>query len=350
MAAKGNLLVGLDIGSSAVKMVELKDSSQGYFLNKFGLKPLPADVVVEGEVVDNAPVVEAIRHLRSELGIGAKEVASAIACKWAVIKKISLPPMSDFELEEQIIYEAEQHVPFDVEEVYLDYQPVEEFSSDSEQMEVLLVAAKREFIELHRELLRAAGLNSVVVDVDVFALNNIYEVNYPPSDEVIALVDLGASMMKVNIIASGMSTFNREVPLGSTILSREIQNHFDISFDQAEAVKKGGALEGIPAEEIETLVQNYTADLVSEVENSFEFFLATPFGQPVNAIYLTGGGSKVTDLIPLMSERTGLPVEMLNPCSLVGWNEKKYSNEQMQDVAPFISVGMGLALRRTKEK
>ncbi|MEE8449944.1 MAG: type IV pilus assembly protein PilM [Thermodesulfobacteriota bacterium] len=350
MAAKGKLLIGLDIGSSAVKMVELRDSKQGYFLNKFGLQPLPADVVVEGEVVDSAPVVEAIRKLRSQLGIGGKDVAASITCKWAVIKKISLPPMADFELEEQILYEAEQHVPFDIEEVYLDYQRVEEISPDKEEMEVLLVAAKREFVERHRGVLREAGLNCLVMDVDVFALNNIYEANYPPSDEVVALVDLGASVMKVNVVAEGMSAFNRDVPLGSQTLDREIQNQFNLSVEQAEAVKRGEEVEGIPPAEVETLVQNYAMGVVTEVENSFEFFLATPFGKAIDAILITGGGSKTKDLIPLMSERTGLPVEMLNPCALVDWDKRKYSEEQILDVAPFISVGMGLALRRIKEK
>lgn len=349
--SSANELIGLDMGSSAIKMVEIKDTKQGYFLSRFGLAPLPPDAVVEGEVVERGAVLAAIRKLQSDLGIRAKYVASCVSSKSVIIKKISLPAMTEYELEEQIPFEAEQHVPFNIDEVYLDYQPLETTSLESDQMEVLLVAAKKDFVEQHRDVLKAAGLNCPVVDVDVFALENIYEVNYPISEEeVIALVDLGASMMKVNILISGVTAFNRDVPLGGRIFTEEIQRQWNLGFEDAEALKRGQELPGIDIQDAQTLLYNQGMALVSELENSFEFFLATPFGRPVTRIYLSGGVAKSQGLVTIIGERTGLPVEMLNPFQQVAYDRKKYSDEYIAEMAPFITIGAGLALRRSKER
>lgn len=350
-ASSATELIGLDMGSSAIKMVEIKDTKQGYFLSRFGLAPLPPDAVVEGDVVDRGAVVAAIRKLQGDLGIRTKDVASCVSSKSVIIKKISLPAMSEYELEEQIPFEAEQHVPFNIDEVYLDYQPLETASLESDQMDVLLVAAKKDFVEQHRDVLKAAGLNCGVVDVDVFALENIYEVNYPLSEEdVIALVDLGAGMMKVNILVTGVTAFNRDVPLGGRVFTEEIQRQWNLGFEDAEALKRGQELPGIDIQDAQALLSNQGMALVSELENSFEFFLATPFGRPVTKIYLSGGTSKTQGLIPLMSERTGLPVEILNPFQQVAWDRKQYTAEDLAEMAPFIAVGAGLALRRSKER
>lgn len=349
--AKGKELLGLDVGTNSIKMVEIKDTKQGYFLSKFGIAPLPRGAFSEGEIADMEGVVGVISRLHKELKFKTKEVASCISSRSVIIKKINLPAMSEFELEDQIGFEAEQHVPFDIKEVYLDYQPLGSATPEGEQMDVLLVAAKKDYVDRHRELLKASGLICSVVDVDVFALENIYEVNYPYAEhEVVALVDVGASIMKVNILVEGVTAFNRDVVFGGNGITEEIERRWNLSFEEAEALKTGAQVGGVDQEDVKRFLFEQGLAMAGEVENSFEFFLATPFGRPVTKIYLSGGGARLADFSEVLRDRTGIEAEILNPFQQIGWDSTLYSPEYLGEVASLISVGAGLALRRTKER
>ena len=343
-------LVGLDIGTSSIKMVEIKDSRHGYILSKFGVAPLPPGVIVEGKVVDRAAVVEALKRLQGGLGFKGRGVATCIPSRSVIIKKIILPSMTELELEEQIPYEAEQHIPFPITECFLDYQPLGSPVGQEDQMEVLLVAAKKDYVEDHRALIKEAGLNCIAVDVDVFALENIYEANYELSEEdVVALIDVGAGVMKVNILTAGVTSFSRDVPVGGLAMTEGIQRRWNLTLEEAEGLKQGHLPAGIDPQEVQDFFYNEALALVGEVENSFEFFLATPYGRQVNKIFLSGGAAKTPGLMEITAERTGASVDMLNPFKQIAWDKKVYKPDYLSSMAPLIAGGAGLAVRRRQE-
>ena len=238
-------LVGLDIGSSGIKLVQLKESRGRYILQKFGFKPLEPEVIVDGTVMDEGRVVSAIKELFEETNIKVRQVAVSISGHAVIIKKISLPPMPDAELEGQVRLAAEQYIPFDINEVNIDFSvlPSAEAAGDTQgEMSIILVAAKKDKINELTELVKGAGLFPIVMDVDAFAIENMHAINYPVSQEdTTALVNIGASVMNINIVRGGTSLFTRDIPIGGNRYTEAIQREVGMSYEEAEETKKGDA-------------------------------------------------------------------------------------------------------------
>ena len=259
--------MGLDIGSSGIKLVQLKESRGRYILQKFGFKPLEPEVIVDGTVMDEGRVVSAIKELFEETKIKVKQVAVSISGHAVIIKKISLPPMPDEELEGQVRLAAEQYIPFDINEVNIDFSvlPSSETGGDAQgEMSIILVAAKKDKINELTELVKGAGLLPIVMDVDAFAIENMHAINYPVSqEETTALVNIGASVMNINIVRDGTSLFTRDIPIGGNRYTEAIQREMGMSYEEAEETKKGERSGGNNQAAVTTVVDSVNAEVAS---------------------------------------------------------------------------------------
>jgi len=266
-------LVGIDIGSSAIKLVQLKESKGVYKLQTFGVKPLPGEAIVDNAIMDSTSVVEAISELISESKLKVKNVATSISGHSVIIRKISLPTMPEDELEKSIQYEAEQYIPFEINEVFLDFQILGADPEDPSQMKVLLVAAKKDFVNDYLAVFREAGLNPVVVDIDGFAAQNMFEANYGLADEeVFALVNMGASAININIIKGGESVFTRDIQTGGNSVNEELQKRLGMTEDDAERAKLSGAMDGVDQGALQEIITDTAGNIAQEIQRSLDFF------------------------------------------------------------------------------
>lgn len=347
-------IVGLDIGSSSIKVCELKETKKGYFLQNFGIEPLPPEVIVDGQLMNSSAVVDAIQTLMSDRKIKAKDIATSVSGTAVIIKKIKLPAQSPDELAESIKWDAEQYVPFDINDVNLDYQILNPGDEEG-QMEVMLVAAKKDFINDYVAVIKEAGLNPLVMDVDSFALENMYEINYPIQEgEVLALVNIGASIININVTKSGAVVFTRDVTVGGNSFTEEIQKQLGVSFEEAETLKIGGSsgadTEEVMRQEVQDVIKSKSQDIASEIQRSLDFFSATSVEDNISKIWLSGGSSKTSGLKELIAERTGIPADHVNPFVNISFNEKMFDMAYLEEVAPRAAVVVGLALRRAGDR
>ncbi|MBI4510349.1 MAG: type IV pilus assembly protein PilM [Deltaproteobacteria bacterium] len=343
--------IGLDIGSSSVKVVQAKTSKKGVALLNFGLEPLPPQAIVDGTIMNQSAVVDAIRELWSRMKLKQKNVAIAIAGHSVIIKKITVPPMTDDELAEQIPWEAEHHIPFAKDDVELDYQVINRQNA-SGQMELLLVAAKKEVVHDYAAVAREASLIPEVVDVAAFTVQNGFEVNYKfPPGETVVLVNVGAAIANINIMKDGISAFTRDVTIGGNAFTEEIQKQLNVSHDEAEAYKVGGSLEehGVVPQEVERIMESVADVMSGEFQRSLDFFLATSADASVTKIYLSGGSAKVGALHRAIEKRSRLTVEVLDAWKNVQL-DAKLDQAFLRAHSPEAMVGLGLALRAAGDK
>ncbi len=342
-------IVGLDIGASSVKAVELARRGNGFELVHLGVARLAPEAIVEGAFLNSGAIVEAIREAISNAGIRTKRVAAAVSGHSVIVKKIGLPIMTPTELEESIRWEAEQYIPFDVNEVNLDFQILQGGDADG-QMDVLLVAAKKDLIDDYVNVLREAGLTPAVVDVAAFAMENAFEANYDPSPgEVVALVNIGAQVVNINVVSDGTPVFTRDVSAGGQQYTAEIQRTLSVGFDEAERIKlgdsRGSESKEVVPHEVEQAMRSVTDSIVGEIARSLDFFSATSAENRIQRVLFAGGGSKVSGLMEAFAERTGLAVEHLNPLGRM-LPTSRFDGDFLEDMAPTLGVGVGLALRR----
>ncbi len=347
--AKG--LIGLDIGSSSVKVISLKRSKRGYELVNFGIAPLPPQTIVDRALMNSGAVVDAIRRLIQSQMIKTKECALSISGHSVIIKKISLPQMTKAELENSLQWEAEQYIPFDINDVNVDVQILNPTGSEPGQMDVLLVAGKKDMIYDYVAVVSEAGLTPVTVDVDAFAVENAFEINYSlPPEETIALINIGASVTNIVIVANRITTFTRDITIGGNQFTEEIQKQLNLSYEEAEDLKLGGEpgvdADSVIPQEVERVIQEVSENLASEIRRSLEFFSATNQDSDISKIYLCGGTSKISTLYKVLESRTGIPVEFMDPFRNIRINEKIFDVNFIRNVAPMASVAVGLGLRR----
>lgn len=347
-------LLGLDIGSSVIKLVQLKEQRGKYILQKFGMKALEPDVIVDGTVMDAARVVTVIKELLQETSSKLKNVAMSISGHSVIVKKISLPPMPDEELEGQVKLAAEQYIPFDINEVNLDFHilnPLEQSDEGQPQMSILLVAAKKERVNELTELVKGAGLNPVVLDVDAFAIENMFGINYSVGpDDITTLVDIGASVMNVNIVKGGTSLFTRDIAVGGNRYTESIQRELGVSYEEAEAAKKGERREGLDPDAVTNVIDGVNAEVSSEIARSVDYFRSTYTDGEVNRILMCGGSAKVAGLVQQLIDRMGIAVEFANPFNRVDTVAGHFDPEFLSEIAPQAAVGMGLALRTLDDR
>jgi type IV pilus assembly protein PilM len=350
---KSKAIVGLDIGSSAVKAVELKVVGKGYRVTAFGSEPVPPDSIVDGAIIDGAAVADAIRRLFANKAFKSKGVAASLSGNAVIVKKMTLPVMTEGELGESIFWEAEQYIPFDIQDVNLDYQILDPGTSPDGKgtMEVLLVAAKKEKIADYTGVIAQAGRLPVVVDVDAFALQNAYEVNYAPDpDVIVVLLNAGASAININILNGTQSLFTRDISIGGNAYTDAVQKELNLSFDHAEQAKKGTPVDGTTFDEVRPVLHAMTENVLLEIQKTFDFFKATAASDRIDRILLSGGAAAVDGFAQALEERFGAPVEIFDPFKTIAFDANKLGIPNPEALLPTAAVAVGLALRRAGDR
>jgi len=350
--AKGTL-IGLDIGSSSIKVCQLKESRRSYQLMSFGTIPLPPEAIVDGSIMNATAVVDAIRELMLSQKIKQKEVAVSVSGHSVILRKINLPVMTREELDESIQWEAEQYIPFDINDVNIDVAILNDHN-DQGQMDVLLVAAKKDMINDYINVVREAGLIANVVDVDSFAVQNAFEINYNlPVGETVALINVGAAVVNINVVHSGVSAFTRDIAQGGNQYTDEIQKQLNVSYDEAEALKVGGGgndQDSVVPQEVERVMQQVSETIANDVQRSLDFYAATSADASINRIYLSGGCAKVPALARAVEAKTGVPVEAIDPFRQIDIGSRGLDPGFLKMHAPLATVAVGLALRSGDER
>lgn len=341
--------IALDIGSTFIKVVHIKGSAKNYQLVKFGMIPLPPEVIVEGAVMDAGRVVDAIKELLSSQKISTKHVVLSVSGSSVIIKRVAVTDMSEEELAESIKWEAEQYIPFSIDDVNIDFQKLGPGPTEG-QADVLLVAVKKDKINDYINLVKEAGLEPVVMDVDAFALANMYELNYSREEGTTALLNIGASVMNINILRDGMSIFTRDITVGGNRYSEALQRDFGLSYEDAERIKQGEASGDVDHEQAVQAITAVTEDIVSEIQRSFDFFRSTTGNESVQRILVSGGCAKINRFTSILSERIEVPVEVTNPFKNIKVDPKKFDTAYMESVAPMFGVAVGLAIRRPGDR
>lgn len=339
-------LVGLDIGSSAVKAVELARKGPALQLLNLGFENLQTDTIVDGQIMELNNVSNVIAHIFSEHQIRTTRVAAGVSGHSVIVKNIVLPHMSDEELQESFSWHAEEHIPFDIGDVNLDYELT---SKSSESLHVLMAACKSDKINNVKQAIQLAGKQPVVIDVDAFALQNCYEVNYQPRHgEIVALLNIGAATMNINILNGTRSVFARDASVGGSQYTGLLQKELGISFEQAESVKRGMTLpEGVEPKPIQPIIETVSDTLALEVKKTFDFYRATAQegDAGIQKILLAGGGSKLPGLPDFLSSRFEIPVEVFDPFRHIEVDARKFDPDYMREIVPEMAVAVGLALR-----
>ncbi len=344
------VLAGLDIGSSSIKVVQLKETGKGYRLANMGVRPLPQEVIVDGAIMDAGIISDTLREMTREIKLKVKDVALSVSGHSVIIKKIKVQEMTEEELERNIQFEAEQYVPFDSSEVNMDFV-ILGTGGEGGKMDVLLVVVKKDVISDLTNVVRDAGLNPVVVDVDAFALENMYETNYVLApEEVVALVNVGASTTNINIVRDGISIFTRDISVGGNQFTEAIQKQLQVSFEEADQLKRGETVGEKSPEDIKSILGVISDNLGQEIQRSLDFFHSSTPDIQISRVSLCGGGAKVPDIVQAIEQRLNVQVEMVNPLESISYNRKKFDQSYLEEVGPMLGVGVGLAIRKVYDR
>ena len=349
---KSKAVVGLDIGSSAVKAVELKSAGKGWKVVAFAMQPVPPDSIVDGAIIDGAAVADAIRRVFENKHFKTKEVAASLSGNAVIVKKISLPVMTEAELAESIYWEAEQYIPFDIQDVNIDYQILDSGAGgEGGTMDVLLVAAKKEKIADYTGVISQAGRTPVIVDVDAFALQNAYEVNYGlEKEQVVVLLNAGASAININIVTGDQSVFTRDISMGGNSYTEAVQKELNLPFESAEQLKRGQPVEGVNGDDVLPVLHAMTENVLLEIQKTFDFFKASATSDRIDRIVLSGGASRVDGFVQALTERFNTSVEMFDPFKTIAFEPAKLGVDDPEGAAPTAAVAVGLALRRAGDR
>jgi len=356
--SKRNQLIGVDIGSHSIKIAEIEDSKKGMILKNFGMIGLPENAIVEGSIKEMEIVSAALKNLLNNLKIKNKNVAISISGYSVIVKKITIPQKAEKDLEESIQSESEQYIPFDINDVNLDFQilpsekeEAEEEEEKEELMDVLLVAAKKDIVEEYISLLHLTELNPIVLDIDPFALQNAFEISNHEQSGCHALVHIGAQQLTINVIKDGISIFTRDSSHGGAQITSEIQKSLDTSYQEAESVKLGAKpieIDQRPA--IEEIFSSTVTKWAQEIKRALDFVATTFTDIKVENILLSGGSSLLPGLSKYIGLETGLKTEMLNPFSNLEIKENLFDIGYLNYSAPMAVISIGLALRSTGDK
>ncbi|HPI40556.1 MAG TPA: type IV pilus assembly protein PilM [Pseudobdellovibrionaceae bacterium] len=346
MFFKSKKVIGLDIGTSSIKMAELNVSGSSVELVSFVFSQTPPQSVSGGELLDTAALSTVIEGMASELKSKSKLVAMSMWGTSVIVKKITIPKMEKKVLKDQIKFEAEQYLPFDLNNIRLVYQILK--NSDSpDTMDVILVAAQNELVNQYTRLVSSAGLTCSILDVSGFALANLFELNYgKSSNEVIALFNFGASTTNLSIVHSGEVIFARDIPVGGQTYTNEIHKSMGITIQEAEALKMSASKRGEVPDEVHSII-NATNDLVTEeIKSSLDFFIASNNGTKISKCFYTGGSAATNGLISNISKNAGLSLDPINPFKKIKINTSKFSSDYIEKISPFSAIVLGLALRK----
>ena len=355
---KKNQLVGVDIGSYAIKVVEIELNKKGRFLKNFGIIGLPRHSIREGDIVEQEAVAEALKKLFKNLKIRNQNVAVALSGYPVMAKRISLPNSKREEIEATIHNQAEQYIPFDINDVNLDFDILDkeetlsegEDENEEKSLDVMLVAAKKDVINAYVNLLVAADLNPGVLDVDVFALQNAAELSITDEKEGYAIVNVGAEELGINTVVNGTSLFSRDSSFGGTQITELIMSHFDVDFEMAEEIKLGAVQDRPWDQNLEASVSGVVSDWAQEIKRALDFVDTTYSDKTIGKIFVCGGSCRIKGFQKYLEAHTGLPVVELNPFTNLIPNQDLFDEEYLNHMAPQACVAMGLALRSIDDK
>lgn len=350
---KAEGMMGVDISSTGIKLVELGRGKKGFELKSIAVVPIPRDAIVENTVIDSMAVTQALLDAVEIARPATRNVAFAVSGNAVIIKSVTMPIMTEFELETQIEYEADQHIPYDIDDVFLDFQILGEVENDPEQMEVVLVACKRDVIEDYQLVLNEAGLTAKCVDCAVFCLENMFEVQQEAGkqeakpalgeegeEHTVALVNIGANLVNINILQNGKMAFVRDQFYGGQNLTEEIQKAHGLSYQAAEQMKRDN-FASVHADALE----HFYVGLTSELVRSLDFYAANHAEHPVQKMYLSGGTALVPGIAGEMEQRLGIETFVLNPMDSIKVSGGSFDRQYLDKIGPMMVVPMGLALR-----
>ncbi len=348
--SKKDNLVGLDIGSRSIKAAEISESKRGRELKRFGITEIPHGAIEDGTINDPETLAESIRQLFKAYNIKERNVAISIGGYSVIVKKIAVQTMDEAQLQETIHFEAEQYIPFDISDVNLDFQILGENETNPNQMNVFLVAAKKEMVNDYVNLANLAGLNPCIVDVEAFALQNTFEANYDTGNVNIALIDIGASKTSLNILKGNNSVFMRDVSLGCMQINQKVISLIDCSYDEAEQLKYGGDSNRLSADDLKGIISSVVADWCTEIRRALDFFYSTYPDDQIKRIILSGGGANVADFRDLLAVEASAEVETINPFKNLYVDDDQFDPEFIKQIAPQAAITTGLAIRRVNDK
>ena len=339
-------MVGVDIGSSSVKAVELRGKGGDFQLLSLGYEVLQPDSVVDGQIMELNAVSTAIGNIFNEHKIKTTQVAAGVNGHSVIVKNIVLPQMTEDELQESFAWHAEEHIPFDISDVNLDYHVT---GSTPDEIHVLMAACKRDKVANLKQTIQLAGKQPAVIDVDAFALQNCYELNYDPQPgHIVALLNIGASTTNINILNGARSVFTRDASFGGNQYTSLLQKELGLTFDQAERVKRGMPVpDDVEHREIEPILDTVSDILALEIQKTMDFYRATVEDgeSAVQRILVSGGGSKLKGLVEFLSKRFEMPVEMFDPFRKIRVDSRGFDPEYMREIVPEMAIAVGLALR-----
>jgi len=348
--SKKDTLVGLDIGSRSLKAAEISESKRGRELKRFGITEIPHGAIEDGTINDPEVVAESIRQLFKAYNIKERNVAISIGGYSVIVKKIAVQTMDEEQLQETIHFEAEQYIPFDISDVNLDFQILGQNETNPNQMDVFLVAAKKEMVNDYVNLVNLAGLNPCIVDVEAFALQNTFEANYDNAGDNVALIDIGASKTSLNILKGNNSVFMRDVSLGCMQINQKIISLIDCSYDEAEQLKYSEGTDRLSAEDLKGIISSVVSDWCTEIRRALDFFYSTYPDDQIRRIILSGGGANIAEFRQLLSVEASAQVETINPFRNIFVDNDRFDPDFIKQIGPQAAITAGLAIRKVNDK
>jgi type IV pilus assembly protein PilM len=350
-------VVGLDIGSHGVKVLELDLKKKGkrdvFEVTHIGYEPLPHEAIVEGSIIDSAAVAATIAAACEKAKITSKDVALSISGNSVIIKKISLPAMEDQELAESIIWEAKHNIPYPYEETHVDYAILKPPPGTEDRgMEILLVAVKKDKVSAYSNVINQARKNLVAIEVDAFALYNAFEINYPEefAEQTIALVEMGANVSTIVIIDHGLPQLFRDLSIGGSYITEAIRKDLNIGYPDAEALLRGTPPTGVSAADSASLLEMNIKELLDEIEKTLAFYTAEDRKEKrIDRIYICGGLATIENLPASFEQKFGVPAVLFDPFRKVVYSEKKLNTEYYRDKGALFGVAVGLATRKREK-
>ncbi len=344
--------IGLDIGSSAIKLVQLQVTRKETLLENFGIEPVPPETIVDGAIMNHGALVDAIRSLSQRLRLKGKATAIAVSGNSVILKRLVIPAMEGPALEEQMEWEVRQNIPFPREDVVVDHEVLVPATPEG-QMEVLLVAAKRDTITQYVQVIRDAGLQPVVVDAAALALQNAVEAGIGAGiGEAVAIINVGASYSTLTVVVDGRPAFTRELGAAGNTYTEAIQRQLAVPLDHAEAYKVGGAIAAMGAaadvvpQEVHTILAQVSEQVAEEFQRSLDFYMNDAVDVELSRVYLAGGSSLVPQLPKAIQDRSRIPVEIVDPFTNIAVDSRRFDVEYLRANAPVATIAFGLSLRR----
>lgn len=339
-------LIGLDIGTANIKMAEVDVSRKGSTLQNFAIMPTPARAINGGEISDPAAISDTLKAMIGNLKTKRKAVATGLWGTSVISKRITIPMMDEKLVGGQIRWEAEQYIPFDINEVNIDFKILKSFQSSPENLDILLVAARQDIAFLYQDIVQSAGLNCAVIDVSGFSLANCFLNNWgSQKGQTVALMNIGAAITNFVVIENGEVIFCRDIPAGGLTYTNEIHKAMGITMEDAESMKISACTGQAAPEEVAKIIQGTHEVLAEEVQNSLDFFINTTPGLPVQQCLVTGGASRTTGLINYLSEHTKLGLQIFDPFRSVKVNDRALSPDFVSEIRDFAAIAMGLGMR-----